>query len=152
MMNVIRVTKLFTFEAAHTLDNYDGACREIHGHSYRLSVTVKGTPCHDEQSPKNGMVVDFGALKAIVNRLIIDRLDHSLIIRSSERNAQLIESLHKRFSRIETVDYQPTCENMISHFAEMLSAAMPSGIELHSLRLYETATSYAEWFAEDNRQ
>ena len=59
-MNVIRVTKLFTFEAAHTLDDYDGACREIHGHSYRLSVTVKGTPCHDEQSPKNGMVVDFG--------------------------------------------------------------------------------------------
>lgn len=57
---IIRLTKEFTFEAAHALEGYDGLCREIHGHSYRLFVTVKGTPCADESNPKFGMVMDFG--------------------------------------------------------------------------------------------
>ena len=135
---------------AHTLDGYDGACREIHGHSYRLFVTVRGVPCADEGSPKCGMVVDFGVLKSIVNRLVIDRLDHSLVIRRSERNEQILGVLNDRFGRVVEVDYQPTCENMISDFAARISAELPEGVELTALRLYETATSYAEWLAEDN--
>ena len=136
---------------AHTLDGYDGACREIHGHSYRLFVTVRGVPCADEGSPKCGMVVDFGVLKSIVNRLVVDRLDHSLVIRRSERNSQILGVLNDRFGRVVEVDYQPTCENMISDFAARISAELPEGVELTALRLYETATSYAEWLAEDNR-
>ena len=136
---------------AHTLDGYDGACREIHGHSYRLFVTVRGVPCADEGSPKCGMVVDFGVLKSIVNRLVVDRLDHSLVIRRSERNEQILGVLNDRFGRVVEVDYQPTCENMISDFAARISAELPEGVELTALRLYETATSYAEWLAEDNR-
>ena len=58
-MSVIRVTKEFTFEAAHALYNYDGQCSNIHGHSYRLFVTVKGSPVSDINHPKNGMVMDF---------------------------------------------------------------------------------------------
>lgn len=150
-MSIIRLTKQFSFEMAHALDDYDGACREIHGHSYRLFVTVKGTPLSDESSPKNGMVVDFGVLKAIVGRLVVDRLDHSLVIRSSECNSAVIAALRQRFSRIVTVDYQPTCENMISRFADSIAAELPQGVELCALRLYETATSYAEWLAEDNQ-
>ena len=61
-MAVIRLTKEFSFEAAHALDGYDGPCREIHGHSYRLFVTVKGTPAEDASNPKCGMVLDFGVL------------------------------------------------------------------------------------------
>lgn len=136
---------------AHTLDGYDGACREIHGHSYRLFVTVRGVPCADEGSPKCGMVVDFGVLKSIVNRLVVDRLDHSLVIRRSERNEQILGVLNDRFGRVVEVDYQPTCENMISDFAARISAELPDGVELTTLRLYETASSYAEWLAEDNR-
>ena len=135
-MSVVRVTKQFSFEMAHTLDGYDGACREIHGHSYRLFVTVRGVPCTDEGSPKCGMVVD--------------RLDHSLVIRRSERNEQILGVLNDRFGRVVEVDYQPTCENMISDFAARISAELPEGVELTALRLYETATSYAEWLAEDN--
>jgi len=150
-MSIIRLTKQFSFEMAHALDGYDGACREIHGHSYRLFVTVKGAPLCDESSPKNGMVVDFGVLKAIVGRLVVDRLDHSLVIRSSECNSAAIAALRQRFSRIVTVDYQPTCENMISRFAASIASELPEGVELCALRLYETATSYAEWLAEDNR-
>ena len=118
-MTVIRLTKEFSFEAAHALDGYDGPCREIHGHSYRLFVTVKGCPAAGEGDPKCGMVMDFGVLKRIVN--------------------------------IVTVDYQPTCENMLGDFARRISRRLPEGVELHSLRLHETATSFAEWFAEDNR-
>ena len=150
-MSVVRVTKQFSFEMAHTLDGYDGACREIHGPSYRLFVTVRGVPCDDESSPKCGMVVDFGVLKAIVNSVVVDRLDHSLVIRRSERNSQILGVLNDRFGRVVEVDYQPTCENMISDFAAQISAKLPEGVELTALRLYETATSYAEWLAEDNK-
>ena len=56
----------------------------------------------------------------------------------------------ERFSKIVLVDYQPTCENMLADFAERLLGALPDTVELHSLRLHETATSFAEWYAEDN--
>ena len=72
-MSVIRLTKEFSFEMAHSLSGYDGACREIHGHSYKLFVTVQGEPNADPNNPKYGMVMDFGELKRIVGRLIVDR-------------------------------------------------------------------------------
>ncbi len=65
-MNWIRITKEFRFEMAHALWNYDGLCRNLHGHSYILRVTVKGQPIADSNHPKFGMVMDFGDLKAIV--------------------------------------------------------------------------------------
>lgn len=150
-MATIRLTKEFSFEAAHALEGYDGACREIHGHSYRLFVTVKGEPAGDEGNPKCGMVMDFGVLKRIVGEEIVARMDHALVLRRTDGNAALREALAARFEHIVTVEYQPTCEHMLADFAARLRARMPEGVELYSLRLHETATSYAEWFAEDNR-
>ena len=149
-MAKIRLTKEFSFESAHALDGYDGLCREIHGHSYRLFVTVVGEPSQCENDPKLGMVMDFGDLKRIVNSEIVDRLDHSFVVRDSEQNAALIASLGEKFKNVVVVDYQPTCENMLSDFAERLQRALPTNVQLYSLRLHETATSYAEWFASDN--
>lgn len=146
----IRLTKEFSFESAHALDGYDGLCREIHGHSYRLFVTIKGEPSQREDNPKRGMVMDFGDLKRIVNSEIIERLDHSFVLRNSEQNAELQRAFSAKFEKIVLVDYQPTCENMLADFAERLRRRLPEGVELHSLRLHETATSYAEWFASDN--
>uniref|UniRef100_UPI004056B389 6-pyruvoyl trahydropterin synthase family protein n=1 Tax=Alistipes sp. TaxID=1872444 RepID=UPI004056B389 len=146
----IRLTKEFSFESAHALDGYDGLCREIHGHSYRLFVTIKGEPSQCEENPKQGMVMDFGDLKRIVNSEIIERLDHSFVLRNSEQNAELRRAFSAKFEKIVLVDYQPTCENMLADFAERLRRRLPEGVELHSLRLHETATSYAEWFASDN--
>ncbi len=83
MAPTIRLTKEFAFEAAHALEGYDGKCSRIHGHSYRLFVTVKGVPCDDPQSPKRGMVMDFGVLKALVQEQIVSRLDHALILPAS---------------------------------------------------------------------
>lgn len=149
-MSVIRLTKEFTFEAAHSLEGYDGLCREIHGHSYRLFVTVKGEPESNEASPKLGMVMDFGILKRIVNEQIVERLDHSFIMRRTAEAEEVADVLSYRFSKVVMTDYQPTCENMLADFAERLLGALPEDIELYSLRLHETATSYAEWFASDN--
>lgn len=149
-MSTIRLTKEFSFESAHALEGYDGACREIHGHSYRLFVTVKGTPSADASSPKYGMVMDFGDLKRIVGEEVVSRLDHSFVLRRSEANDRLAEALGARFGRIVRVDYQPTCENMLADFAARIARRLPAGVTLHSLRLHETATSFAEWHAEDN--
>ena len=96
-MAVIRLTKEFAFESAHALENYDGACREIHGHSYRLFVTVKGSPIEDRCSPKCGMIMDFGDLKRIVNDQIISSMDHSFVLRRSQDNDALEQLLCGRF-------------------------------------------------------
>lgn len=149
LMAVIRLTKEFSFEMSHALEGYDGLCSQIHGHSYRMFVTVAGEPSDDPADPKYGMVMDFGELKKIVNRLIIDKYDHSLVMRRTQSNEKVVDMLASRFSRVIVSDYQPTCENMIARFAEMIAAELPSRVKLHSMRLHETATSFAEWFAAD---
>ena len=146
---VIRLTKEFSFEAAHVLEGYDGKCSQIHGHSYRLQVTVSGEPCRRASDPKEGMTLDFGELKRIVNGEIVDRLDHSLVVRRGTEG-DWRTTLKSVFANIVETDYQPTCENMLSDFAVRLRDRLPQGVMLHSLRMYETATSYAEWYAEDN--
>lgn len=148
-MAIIRLTKEFSFEAAHALGGYDGPCREIHGHSYRLFVTIKGEPSVNPEDPKQGMVMDFGVLKKIVSEEIISHFDHALVLRSTADEA-LRKLLAEQFDNLIVVDYQPTCENMLDDFARRISARLPEGVVLHSLRLHETATSYAEWYAEDN--
>ncbi|MDE6569114.1 MAG: 6-carboxytetrahydropterin synthase [Alistipes sp.] len=149
-MTVIRLTKEFSFEAAHALDGYDGPCREIHGHSYRLFVTVKGAPLADAGHPKQGMVMDFGLLKSIVGQEIIARFDHALILQRTAASDDLRATLASRFDNLVEVDYRPTCENMLTDFAARIQARLPQGVSLHALRLHETATSFAEWYASDN--
>lgn len=147
-MSVIRITKEFRFEGAHALQDYDGKCRHIHGHSYILYVTVKGRPVQDKNSRKNGMLMDFTDLKKTVNEHIINIFDHALILRG---DAPLAEELCRAYRNVVLVDFQPTCENLICYFARTIRRYLPENAELFSLRLYETATSYVEWFAEDNK-
>lgn len=148
-MAKIRITKQFNFEMAHALQDYDGPCKNIHGHSYELFVTVLGTPINDANDPKNGMLIDFGDLKRLVRTHIIDKLDHALVLNSAA-SPQLIELLKTEFANILLVDYQPTSENMLVDFAETLRRELPPQVQLHSMKLRETCTSFAEWFAEDN--
>jgi len=148
-MPVIRLTKEFHFELAHALEGYDGACRNIHGHSYILFVTVIGKPISSEENPKLGMIMDFGELKRIVNSTIISRFDHSLAL--SQKSKMLNTLRTENFGKIEALPFQPTCENLLPYFAELITAQLPEGIKLHHLKLNETATSYAEWYASDNQ-
>ncbi len=148
-MPKIRVTKRFHFEMAHTLYEYDGLCRNIHGHSYNLEVTLIGEPLSQPGHPKDGMVMDFGDLKKIVKEHIVSRFDHSLMVNRLVPREQ-VELLHKTTGRIIMVDFQPTTENIATHIAGILQQQLPGGVELFSIRLYETVTSFAEWFACDN--
>lgn len=150
MSQVIRVTKEFPFEMAHVLWNYDGPCKNVHGHSYRLFVTLKGIPAKDTMNPKNGMVLDFSDLKGIIKREIIDIFDHSVVL-SSDIDVNKSNQFKELFGNTVLVKYQPTCENLVADFAGRIAPYIPGNIKLHSLRLYETATSYAEWFASDNQ-
>ena len=149
MASVIRVTKEFGFEMAHVLWNYDGPCRNVHGHSYRLFVTLTGIPFTDPDNPKNGMVIDFTDLKEIVKDEIISVFDHSVVV-SKKYEQEKKDMFLKLFGNTVLVDYQPTCENLVEDFAARLIPRIPKNIKLHSLKLYETASSYAEWFASDN--
>ena len=144
---MIRITKEFSFEMSHLLEGYDGMCSQIHGHSYRLFVTVGGEPLNAPDDPKEGMVMDFGELKRIVNRLVVERFDHSLMIRRTAATEGLRTALKGHLERIVEVDYRPTCENMVAAIATEIAAELPPQVRLCGVCLYETATSYAEWEA-----
>lgn len=147
-MQVIRITKEFKFEMAHALKGYDGLCRNIHGHSYELLVTISGIPVSDTDSTKLGMVMDFGDLKKIVRMSIIDEFDHALVLNRESADDFNVDA--EMFGRTILVDYQPTSENMIIDFVERIKPLLPENIKLHHMLLRETVTSYAEWFASDN--
>lgn len=147
-MATVRLTKTFTFEMAHALFNYAGKCKNIHGHSYKLEVTVIGQPKDKTTDPADGLLIDFGDLKKIVNKHVVDLFDHALVMKK-DYSAELLTTLSANFELITYVDYQPTCENLISDFANKIKNALPEGVSLHHLVLHETATSYCEWYAED---
>lgn len=111
----ISITKLFEFEACHHLPNYDGACRNLHGHSYKLEVEIVGGI--DEET---GMITDFSNLKRVVQDRILNRLDHS--------------NLNAFFD-------MPTAENMVKYIFEKMTECYSGVIRV---RLWETSTSYAE--------
>ena len=149
-MTKIRITKKFRFEAAHALYGYDGKCKNIHGHNYKLFVTVVGSPTSDSSNVKFGMVMDFDDLKKIVKAEIIKEFDHSVIFNKNSPHKKLADDLIKNGHKVVLADYQPTIEEMIIDFANKISSKLPSQIKLHSLKLEETETSYSEWFAADN--
>jgi 6-pyruvoyltetrahydropterin/6-carboxytetrahydropterin synthase len=149
-MQKIRITKQFNFETGHALYGYDGKCRNVHGHSYKLSVTVIGTPITDTRNVKYGMVIDFSDLKAIVKEDIVDIFDHATVFNANTPHVELAQELKDRGHHVILVPYQPTSENMVLDFAQKIKRRLPAGIELHSLRLQETESSYAEWYASDN--
>jgi 6-pyruvoyltetrahydropterin/6-carboxytetrahydropterin synthase len=149
-MAQIRITKEFTFETAHMLKDYDGLCKNIHGHSYKLAVTVIGQNISETGSPKLGMVMDFGDLKKIVNENIVNIYDHALVVNETESELKK-QQLKNGTGKLIFTPFQPTCENMVADFARIISEKLPSFISLYSIRLYETANSYAEWYANDNK-
>jgi len=149
MSTTIRITKEFKFETGHALFGYDGLCKNVHGHSYKLAVTILGKPITDPSDVKFGMVMDFSDLKAIVNKLIVKPFDHATVLNINSPHKELADAMEKRGHKIIRVPYQPTSEMMILDFAEKISSALPNHLKLQRLVLRETETSFAEWLAED---
>ena len=143
----IRITKEFHFEMSHCLNNYNGACKNIHGHSYKLFITLRGEPSKDNTSSSFGMVMDFRELKSIVKENILDVFDHCFVI---EKNSPYFKAIEMMDTKKCIVDFQPTCENLVLHFKERIENLLPQRVELYKILLYETASSCAEWNKEDN--
>jgi len=149
-MSSIRITKQFSFETGHALYGYDGKCKNVHGHSYRLYVTVIGNPISDASNVKFGMVIDFSDLKKIVKEEIVNIFDHATVFNKNTPHVELAKELKDRGHNVLLVNYQPTSEMMVIDFASKIQKRLPENISLYSLKLQETATSYAEWYAIDN--
>ncbi|WP_166385915.1 MULTISPECIES: 6-pyruvoyl trahydropterin synthase family protein [unclassified Polaribacter] len=149
-MSTIRITKQFSFETGHALYGYDGKCKNVHGHSYKLSVTVSGKPIKDNNNVKFGMVIDFGDLKKIVNEEIVDIFDHATVFNKNTPHVDLAKELIDRGHHVLLVDYQPTSEMMVIDFAEKIKNRLPKNIKLHAIKLQETDSSFAEWYASEN--
>lgn len=149
-MGVIRITKDFRFETGHALYGYDGKCKNIHGHNFKLSVTVTGSPITDKSHSKYGMVIDFSDLKKIINEEIIDAYDHATVFNKNTPHIEEADFLSSRGHKILEVDFQPTSEMIVLNFAKIIASKLPDNIKLHSLKLQETDSSCAEWFASDN--
>ncbi|WP_055436306.1 6-carboxytetrahydropterin synthase [Lacinutrix algicola] len=149
-MGNIRITKLFSFETGHALYGYDGKCKNVHGHSYKLSVTVFGQPISDSTNVKFGMVIDFTDLKKIVKEEIVNVFDHATVFNKNTPHVELAKELQDRGHNVLLVDYQPTSEMMVIDFAKKIKNRLPENIQLHSLKLQETDSSYAEWYASEN--
>lgn len=144
----VRVTKSFSFEASHALPSHNGPCKNIHGHSYHLLVTVSGKPHIDPSSSSDGMVIDFTDLKAIVKEHVVDVLDHTLILSAADKDRfpGIDESTRTLF-----LPFSPTCELLLVYICNIIARHLPSGVTLQRVRLQETATSYADWHSDDNR-
>ncbi|MDR2835833.1 MAG: 6-carboxytetrahydropterin synthase QueD [Bacteroidales bacterium] len=145
-MEKLRLTRKFEFEAAHLLNNYDGLCKNLHGHSYKLFITVIGEIEININSPKLGMVIDFKDLKEIVKENILDKFDHSLIVSRKNKLPEEIINTNK----IIFTDFQPTAENLVIFFVNILKEKLPINIKLCNVKLFETENSSAEWNASDN--
>ena len=144
---MLRITKKFKFEMAHALHGYDGLCKNIHGHSYKLFVTVKGEIKNEKGNAKDGMVLDFDVLKSIVKPEVINKYDHSLVLNANSPHSEIDLSA---FEKVFFLPYQPTSENLVADFALKIKSKLPKGVELTKVVLSETATSFAEWNSQDN--
>ena len=114
----VRVSKEFSLEMAHALYGHDGPCKNIHGHSYQLTVCLIGEPLQQNDS-KSGMVMDFADLKKVVNEKIIREFDHSLVI---NENYPFALPNDEAFSKVHKFKLQPTCENILAEFYQRLSS------------------------------
>lgn len=134
---------------AHALHGYEGLCKNIHGHTYHLHVTLSGVPLHDSGRSTNGMVIDFSDLKSIVKEKVVGIYDHALVLNGNSPH-QALHSLIENFEKVIFVDYQPTCENLLQDIVAKIKGQFPEECFLHSVKLEETPSSYAEWFYSDN--
>lgn len=147
----VTATKEFKWDCAHVLAGHEGACQNLHGHTYLMEVTVGATDGGVIPTGASaGMVMDFKDLKDIVNEQIVDKYDHALVVNvdsSDEFEKALYHLARKHDKKLVEIDYRPTAEQMAVHFLrELNNLALSENAlwEITRIRLWETPTSYAE--------
>lgn len=138
---MMKITKTFSFDMAHMLDNHDGKCKNLHGHTYKLEVEVCGNLI--EGGAKDGMVIDFSDLKQTVKALVVEPFDHAFIYHTgSEREQQIARMLEGWGLKTLAMDKRTTAENMAQYMFDLLRRE--GRLNISTLRLWETPTSYCE--------
>lgn len=140
---LVRVTREEEFEAAHLLPGYDGGCKNLHGHSYKIKVTVEGP-----QNKGWGMVLDFKNLKNIIKGIVPD---HKFLANKNDELSMRIVSLLKD-NNLDYVlfDFDTTAENMVGYFAAKIQDELDQlydDVKVVKIRLWETTNSEATWEA-----
>lgn len=142
----MKVTKEITFDCAHMLSYYDGKCANLHGHTYKLQVTLEGAV-----GDRTHMVLDFNVLKDVLNEAVMKRFDHAVIFSDVKlRNPAeddlwaWAETYGKNYAVIP--NGKTTCEDMAPYIRDLINAELQGrNIEVAvSIRLWETPTSFAE--------
>ena len=151
--NKVLVTKEFVWDCAHMLSNHEGLCANVHGHTYKMEVTVSRTSTDVlcVSGSNEGMVIDFKQLKDMVKKVLVDRLDHAFITwgNGCEAEKDIAKTLHKHGMKTFYMATRPTAENMCQEFYLILATELrfgyqDLGIQLERIRIWETPTSYAE--------
>ena len=134
------VTKTVKFDAAHILTNHSGLCKNLHGHTYRVDVSV--AMADDSASD---MVIDFKDLKRIAVEKICDVFDHAFIYNTeSPDESEIAAVVEKHGMRVVPLPFRSTAENLARHFYGELLPCVPG---LVSVKVWETAESCAEFRA-----
>ncbi len=139
---MLSITKIFHFEMAHAIYRYAGACKNIHGHSYELQVTVSGVCDENALIPAPGFVADFKDIKKWVHAAVIEKFDHSLLLSADFIAANPTLSSLKNLVIFEA---EPTAENLLIYIKRVLIQILPDNLKLMHLKLFETKDSYAAW-------
>lgn len=135
------VTKTVRFDAAHVLTNHQGLCRNLHGHTYRVDISV----AMDDSSAARGadMVIDFKDLKAIANETICERFDHAFIYSAaSAGECEIAEVVRRNGMRVAALPFRSTAENLARYFFDALSPRLPG---LSAVKVWETPDNAAEY-------
>ena len=132
------VTKTVKFDAAHILTNHQGLCKNLHGHTYRVDVSVA-----QAEDDERDMVIDFKDLKGIANEVICDRFDHAFVYNTESAGEREIAAVvEKNGMRTVAIPFRSTAENLAKLFYGELKLRIPG---LSSVRVWETAESCAEF-------
>lgn len=135
---MITVTKTVKFDAAHVLTNHQGLCKNLHGHTYRVDISVS-----QREGENSDMVIDFKDLKSIAEAVICDRFDHAFIYNTtSPGECDIAAVVEKNSMRTVAIPFRSTAENLAKYFFELLIARIPN---IASVKVWETAMSSAEY-------
>ena len=133
---MVTVTKTVKFDAAHVLTDHQGLCKNLHGHTYRVDVSVAAESDGD-------MVIDFKELKAVANEVICDRFDHAFIYNTgSAGECEIAAVVEKNGMRTVALPFRSTAENLARHFYGELKPHIPG---LSAVKVWETSDSCAEY-------
>lgn len=138
---MLEITKVFRFEMAHAIHGYPGKCKDIHGHSYVLYVTVTANNSADAYIPESGFIIDFKVLKKIVTDTVLNKLDHCLILSEAYLKTNPLPASPNLLVWTE----EPSAENMLIYIQKNIQEKLPDPVKLSKLTLYETNDSYVAW-------